>query len=112
MPRYQSGDIVLAIFPFTDLHEHKKRPGLVLLDTDDSDVILARITSKILKSQFDVSIIQWAKAGLVAPSVVRLHKVIALHKTRIYMKLGELGGSDWSKVQKTGAAFYKTIFDA
>ncbi len=41
------GDIVLLEFPFTDGQQSKKRPALVLLDTQDGDMIVCRITSKL-----------------------------------------------------------------
>ena len=38
MRNYQSGEIVLLLFPFADTKEVKKRPALVILDAGDEDV--------------------------------------------------------------------------
>lgn len=41
------GDIVLLKFPFTNEQTYKKRPALLINDTNDGDIIVCRITSKI-----------------------------------------------------------------
>ncbi len=43
MKRYQPGEIVLLLFPFTDMGGAKRRPALVLLDTGDIDIVVARV---------------------------------------------------------------------
>ncbi len=47
MNEFRFGEIVLIRFPFSDSSEAKKRPALILKDTEDGDVIVNRITSKI-----------------------------------------------------------------
>jgi hypothetical protein len=42
MTSYQSGEVVLVSFPFTQSSQTKNRPALVLLDTGDADVLVAR----------------------------------------------------------------------
>ncbi len=64
------GDVVLLLFPFTGAEGAKKRPALVLLDTGDDDVVVARITSQIARGDLDVELAQWQQEGLLAPSVV------------------------------------------
>ncbi len=56
MKRYQPGEIVLLLFPFTDMGGAKRRPALVLLDTGDTDIVVARVTSQAHQSQYDVEI--------------------------------------------------------
>ncbi|MEM0992527.1 MAG: hypothetical protein AAF847_10370 [Bacteroidota bacterium] len=56
MMRYQFGDIVLIAFPFTNRGSVKKRPALVLLDTEDNDLLLSRVTSQMADSSFDVQV--------------------------------------------------------
>ncbi len=43
---YLPGDLVLADFPFTTSGPGKPRPALVVLDTGDADVVLARVTTQ------------------------------------------------------------------
>ena len=95
---YNFGDILLLKFPFTDSETVKKRPALVLLDTKDDDLIMARITKTLFNSEFDVKLNDWSKAGLLSPSVVRLHKVATIEKTLIDRKLGRLSEKDSQKI--------------
>ena len=64
---YQAGDLVLVDFPFTSSGASKPRPALVILDTGDADVLLARLTTQPQNSPFDVSISGWKQAGLLRP---------------------------------------------
>jgi hypothetical protein len=43
--RYKWGDVVLVAFPLSDMSGSLRRPGLVLFDSGDEDVMLARITT-------------------------------------------------------------------
>lgn len=99
MPSYQSRDIVLIAFPFTNLKKKKKRPALILLSVGDGDVIVARITSKITDTNFDVIIEEWGLVGLILPSIVRLNKLGTIEECVIERKLGVIHEKDWKKVQ-------------
>ncbi len=101
MKNYNPGDIVLLSFPFVDGTGVKRRPAMVLLDTEDDDIIVSRVTSNLFQSRFDVNIIEWQQAGLLLPSVVRLHKVATLEKNLVEKKLGSVVGSDWEIVRST-----------
>ncbi len=101
MPLYQSGDVVLIAFPFTHLKKTKKRPALVLLDVGDNDVLVARITSKLTDTNFDVTIGEWKKAGLILPSIVRIHKLGTIEGNAIEKKIGILHKKDWTNVCAT-----------
>jgi mRNA interferase MazF len=94
MITYQIGDLLLVDFPFTASGPGKPRPALVILDTGDADLLLARITTQDYGSSFDVRISLWHQAGLLAPSVVRLHKFATLAKSRIHKQLGALQSTD------------------
>lgn len=95
---YQFGDIILVEFPYSDNSVSKKRPALVLLDTQDDDVLVVRITTQIHNSEYDITINDWQTAGLLASSCVRLHKVATLSKQLIYKKLGGLTTKDSENV--------------
>ena len=45
MTLYKPGDVVLVKFPFTSGAGSKLRPALVILDTGDDDLVVARITT-------------------------------------------------------------------
>ncbi len=88
------GDILLLRFPFSDQGSFKKRPALMLLDAGDDDVLVARVTSRRHASTYDIEITDWSRAGLLLPSVVRLHKMATLEKTLIVKRLGRLNDKD------------------
>ncbi len=100
MNNYDSGEIILIEFVFSDIQQTKRRPGLVLLDTGDEDIIVAKITSRPYYTQFDLTITEWQKAGLLRPSTVRLHKINTLSKSLINRRLGKLESSDWQKIKE------------
>lgn len=101
MSDYKFGDIVLLKFPFTDSKTYKRRPALVILDTEDADIILCRITSKMYSSVFDLEIDDWQKCGLKLDSIIRIHKIASLSKELIELKIGELNDKTREKVKKT-----------
>ena|SRR5687768_3307345 len=96
---YEPGDIVFLLFPFADMSGAKRRPALVLLDTGDDDIIVARITGQQLQSRFDIILADWQEAGLLLPSVARLHKIASLEKRLVERKLGTVTPSDWAQVR-------------
>ncbi|MFL5245912.1 MAG: type II toxin-antitoxin system PemK/MazF family toxin [Gemmataceae bacterium] len=88
MISYQTGDLLLVEFPFTVSGPGKPRPALVILDSGDADVLLARVTTQAQTGLYDVPLLAWQKAGLLAPSIVRLHKLATLAKSRVHKHLG------------------------
>lgn len=97
---YQVGDIVLLTFPFTDGIGAKKRPAMVVLDTNDGDILVARVTSKLSNTIYDVTLQDWKAAGLLLPSCVRLHKMATLETKLIEKKLGKLSPADLKIVKE------------
>ncbi len=101
MQNYQPGSVVLLALPFSDTATFKFRPALVLLDTGDDDLVVSRITSQMLQTAFDIEITEWQQAGLMRPSVVRLHKVNTVEKSLINRQLGTLQPNDWQQVRQS-----------
>ncbi|HSX78427.1 MAG TPA: type II toxin-antitoxin system PemK/MazF family toxin [Candidatus Saccharimonadia bacterium] len=99
MQNYQSGEVLLLLFPFADTTGARRRPALVLLDTGDADSVVARVTSQIVRTVFDVELVEWQQAGLLLPSVVRVHKVATLEKRLVERRLGALTSNDWAQVR-------------
>ena len=97
--RFLPGDIDLVSFPFGGSSQAKVRPAMVMLDTGDDDVVVARITTQQAhRTPHDVAIGEWQPAGLLAPSVVRLHKLATLEKKLIQRTLGRLQPVDRASV--------------
>ncbi len=97
MVNYQLGEIVLVKFPFTNNLGFKKRPVLIIKDTNDGDVIVCRITSKLYYTSYDIELKNWSQNGLQLPSVIRVHKIASLEKNMIDRKLGEVDNN--AKIQ-------------
>jgi mRNA interferase MazF len=98
MTNYQPGELVFVAFPFAGSMHAKHRPALVILDQGDADVVVARVTTQIYRTPHDVILSDWRGAGLLAPSVVRLHKLATIEKTLILRSLGALQPADRQQV--------------
>jgi len=99
MQNYRPGEVVLLSFPFAGATRVKRRPALVLLDTGDEDIVVARATSQVARGPFDVELVEWRQAGLLLPSVVRVHKVATVEKRLVERRLGALTAGDWERVR-------------
>lgn len=54
---YQPGDMILVDFPFVTGRQSKTRPALVILDTGDADLVVARVTTQPASALEDVPIV-------------------------------------------------------
>src|SRR5947208_15053913 len=106
MTRYAPGEVVIASFPFTSGRRAKTRQALVLLDTGDADVVVARMTSKPVPTPHDVAVRDWSGAGLHSPGVIRLHKISTLAKGQVFQSVGHLQPADR---QAVAAALNRTF---
>lgn len=88
MTAYRFGDIVLIGFPHTDLRGVSKRPAIVLYDSGDQDILVARITAQEYLTDGDYKIVNWKKGGLLTESYVRLGKQATIEKRYIVRQLG------------------------
>ncbi|MYC30132.1 MAG: type II toxin-antitoxin system PemK/MazF family toxin [Chloroflexi bacterium] len=95
---YRRWEVVLLSFPFAEVNRTRKRPGLVLLDTGDSDLVIARITSRAARTGYDVEIGDWEGAGLLLPSIARLDKLATLGKGLVDQRLGVLNQVDENRM--------------
>jgi mRNA interferase MazF len=91
------GDIVLVLFPFTDLSGTKRRPALIVGRVESDDLVLAFITSRLPTSlspsahSMDVANPEFRTTGLKVPSSVRLDKLATLHRRLVTRRLGSIG---------------------
>jgi mRNA interferase MazF len=51
---FVKGDVVVVLFPFSDLSSAKKRPALVIAALDGDDVLLCQITSRLISDQYSI----------------------------------------------------------
>src|SRR5687768_781542 len=89
MTTYRVGDIVSVEFPFSDLQNRKRRPGLVLVSGDD-DLLLARLTTAAARERSDIALTRWSDVGLPLASTVRLTKLATVDSRLVHHKIGHL----------------------
>ncbi len=94
MTTYNFGDVVLIGFPYTDLQGISKRPAIVLYDSGDQDILVARITAQEYATDTDYKIIEWKNSGLLVESYIRLGKQATIDKKYVIRKLGALAESE------------------
>ena len=96
----KKGDIVLVRYPFTDFSSEKLRPALILMPEDEEgDFLLAFITSTvIIKSPYDIKLLKNG-TGLHKDSVLRLKKIMAVHKSLIVGKIGNVSVEQWNTIK-------------
>lgn len=96
---YETGDVVLVNFPFSDSLSTKKRPSVIISSNYYNalllDVLIIAITSQKQFSlgQAECFISDWEKAGLLKPSTIK-PAIATIEKKLILKKLGRLTTDD------------------
>jgi len=102
-------DIWVADFRYEDQPEQSKRRPVLLLDVsaDGSDVLLAKITTvtderRMRKNKVwgEYELLDYEKAKLDKPSIVRLSKTIVIPPDKLEYKIGRLQARDVLNIQK------------
>jgi mRNA interferase MazF len=100
MASFRLGEVLILPFSYTDLQSRKRRPAVVLVDAGDEDVLVAKITTKAYHSAYDLTLDHWREAGLLAPSVVRIHKLLAVEKNHVVQRAGMLDPIDLIRLKQ------------
>ena len=108
MIKYSVGDVVSVEFPFSDLRQHRRRPGLVLV-SGDIDLLMARLTTHPAREPSDVTLTHWAETGLPRASTVRLTKLATIDHLLVHHKIGRLHGEDARRVAEVWDLLSKSI---
>jgi mRNA-degrading endonuclease toxin of MazEF toxin-antitoxin module len=98
MTNYEFGDVVLVHFPQSGANARKQRPGIVVLDIGDADLVIAPVTSKARLQAGDIALASLAGTGLIRTSWGRLAKVATLLKSDVVRSLGRLSDDDRNQV--------------
>ena len=100
---FESLDVVVVPFPFTDRQAAKRRPALIISSANfnraHEQSILAMITSAGSDWPSNVAIQGWREAGLNVPCKVRF-KLFTLDDALVVRKLGTLSRRDGEAVKK------------
>lgn len=109
MTTYERGDVVLVPFPFSDLSRTKRRPALVIssdaYNRVSNDIVIAQITSNVNAPPLpgDHRVHSWAKAGLLAPSLVR-SRLTTVHASLPTRVLGRMPEDDIRSIDRAIAS--------
>lgn len=109
---YTFGEVLLLSLGFSDASAAKRRPVLVVCDTQDADILVAPITSHPARSGLDVTLKEWRGAGLRLPSTVRIAKLTTVAKSIIVRKLGGLRQAEALETQMVLRIFLQQIEEA
>ncbi len=107
MTSYEFGAVVLVSFPQSGTTVRKQRPGIVVLDIGDADLVIAPVTSKARHQAGDWSLPSLPGTGLIRTSWVRLAKVATLLKTDLVRVRGRLPDSDRQQLALTWDQLYR-----
>ncbi|MEI6779298.1 MAG: type II toxin-antitoxin system PemK/MazF family toxin [Verrucomicrobiota bacterium] len=101
--------MLLVSLVFSSQAGNKQRPVVVVYDSVDADLLAAPITSHVARTSFDVTVIQWQRAGLRLPSVVRVDKLATIERTTIVRQLGKMTPSDWGSITAALRGFCEQV---
>ncbi len=94
---FKQGDIVIADFPFSSMTGFKKRPCVVLAQSDSAGDYIVVFISSALRAQVLPSSVyvspahaEWHKTGLKIACSIRSDKIMTLNTALIAGKIGEL----------------------
>ena len=92
MERFVKGEVVVVLFPFSDLSEAKKRPALVLADLLGNGIILCQITSKFSDDIYAIplNLSDFANGSLNKESYIRPNRIFSADKNIITKRIGKL----------------------
>lgn len=102
--QYNQREIVLVPFPYSDLSSSKKRPALVISNNDYNqkfdDVVVCVITSNLFKDDYSVTLNNTDLEYGILPedSVIKLHKLFTIEKSRILKKFSIVNLSYFKKL--------------
>ncbi|MEW5920510.1 MAG: type II toxin-antitoxin system PemK/MazF family toxin [Bacillota bacterium] len=98
MTGFNPGDVILVPFPFSDLSGAKKRPALVLAVIPQWRELVCVMLTSLPKGQSEVVVGQWESAGLLMPTVARVHRLFTIKATLVLGTLGKLDQEDFQKI--------------
>lgn len=93
---YKQGDILLIPIPFSDLTSSKKRPVVVLSNSEynnrTEDILVAAITSNLDEKEYSLTITNedMQEGTLKVDSCVRVDKIYTLSKFIVIKKFGSI----------------------
>ena len=95
MTSYKPGDVVAVPFPFSDLSGAKKRPALVLAVAErNQELVCVMLTSVSRGGALEQPIVKWKEAGLLKPTVAKIHRIFTISSLAVTRKIGQLNSKE------------------
>ena len=96
MSSAHSFGVYTAAFPFLDSGEDKIRPVIVISQPQGRHNVIAivPVSSRTHKEPVDVTVSAWSNAGLLKPSVARVHRLTTMLQSDLIAELGKLDDLD------------------
>jgi mRNA interferase MazF len=93
--------IYTARFPFLDSEETKIRPVIVISKPQGPHKVIAivPVSSRLTSEEVDVAITKWSEAGLLRPSVARVHRLTTMLQADLIADLGALSTEEVRALQ-------------
>lgn len=99
MTSYKPGDVVAVPFPFSDLSGVKKRPALVLAVAErNQELVCMMLTSVSKGGMLEQPLAKWKEAGLLKPTVAKIHRIFTISSLAVIKKIGQLDGEEFKLV--------------
>lgn len=98
------GDIVVLLFPFSDLSSSKKRPAVVAANISGNDLILVQITSAASrrdKYAINLEAEDFQEGKLHVSSIIRPNKLFTADISIIKSRIGKLKENKLKELQNS-----------
>ena len=105
--RFESGEVVLVPFPFTDLSQSKRRPVLIISNVQHNarsyDFVCCAITSNLDNRPYSILLDPTDMAEGVMPvrSKIKYDKIFSLEKNLAIRRLGKVNPEIMSRVRSS-----------
>ena len=107
----KTGEIIIVSFPFTNLHEEKARPAVIVSTTNDAyqDVVVCMISSIVptLLNNQQVLLIPSAINNLRSESVIKIARICTLQKSKVIASIGKLDAVEMKQFVQS----FKSLID-
>ena len=105
--KFESGEIVLVPFPFTNLSQSKRRPVLVLSNSSHNivseDFVCCGITSNLNNKNYSILLesSDLEEGTIPKKSRIKFDKIFTLEKSLVVKRLGKINSKKMNMVQNS-----------
>ena len=106
-----TGEVVLVVFPFSDLSASKLRPAVCLRDAGRGDWILCQITSSRYGDPFAIALnaADFSSGGLLVASFARPGKIFTANTSLIARSVGRLTDLAYRRVRDVVVSLLSSV---